>query len=139
MLAQSPGTSLRAWPSVHTRQVKPGGVFKEFALTLRSSRGPTKAGRAPQRWYCPFRAASLCGPLSSNVRPHESTLLSYRSMFKLLGALLACYVAYAVLSGEVLAKAGAGSRSVQRSESPAYFWLVVFIYAGLSLALIQWF
>jgi hypothetical protein len=60
-------------------------------------------------------------------------------MFKLLGALLACYVAYAAFAGEVFAKAGAGSRTVQRSESPAYFWAVVVVYAGLSLALILWF
>ncbi len=60
-------------------------------------------------------------------------------MFKVLGALLACYVVYAVLSGRVVAKAGAGSRSVERAESPSYFWAVIVVYAGLSAALVLWF
>jgi len=60
-------------------------------------------------------------------------------MFKFLGVLLACYVVYAALSGRVYAKAGAGSRSVERSEAPSYFWAVVAVYAGLSLALVLWF
>lgn len=60
-------------------------------------------------------------------------------MFKLLGVLLACYAVFAALSGSVFAKAGAGSRSIRRSESPAHFWTVVTIYAGLSVALLLWF
>lgn len=60
-------------------------------------------------------------------------------MFKFLGAALACYVAYAALSGSVIAKAGAGSRSVERRDSPVYFWAVVAVYAALSVALLFWF
>ena len=40
---------------------------KHARLTLRSS-GPTRAGRATLFLHCPLRAASPCGPLSSNVR-----------------------------------------------------------------------
>ncbi|HEU4459234.1 MAG TPA: hypothetical protein VFR90_08950 [Methylibium sp.] len=57
-------------------------------------------------------------------------------MFELLGALLACYVAHAIWRGRVAAKAGAGSRAVLRAETPGYFWTVIAIYAGLSLALL---
>ena len=57
------------------------------------------------------------------------------SMFKVLGAVLALYVCYCVFNGRVVAKAGAGSREVLRDEAPLYFWMVVAIYAGLSLAL----
>lgn len=56
-------------------------------------------------------------------------------MFKLLGAVLAVYVCHAVVTGRVIAKAGAGSRQVLRDESPGYYWTVIAIYAGLSLAL----
>lgn len=57
-------------------------------------------------------------------------------MFKLIGTLLVLYVCFAVASGRVLAKAGAGSREVLREESPGYFWTVIAIYAGLSVALV---
>jgi muconolactone delta-isomerase len=57
-------------------------------------------------------------------------------MFKAIGFLLAVYVCYAVVVGRVVAKAGASAREVQREESPGYFWVVVGIYAGLSLALV---
>ena len=57
-------------------------------------------------------------------------------MFKPLGAALAVYVAYAAVSGRVWAKAGPGSREVLREQTPGYFWVVVAIYAGLSLALL---
>jgi len=56
-------------------------------------------------------------------------------VFKLLGAVLAVYVCHAVVTGRVIAKAGAGSREVLRDESPGYYWTVIAIYAGLSLAL----
>jgi hypothetical protein len=57
-------------------------------------------------------------------------------MFKFLGALLAAYVCYCVYTGRVVAKAGPGSREVLREESPRYFWTIIVIYAGLSIALI---
>ena len=57
-------------------------------------------------------------------------------MFKALGVLVALYVVYAVVQGEVYAKSGAWGRRVTRADSPEYFWVVIAIYAGLSLALI---
>ncbi|HEX7113129.1 MAG TPA: hypothetical protein VF216_11855 [Mizugakiibacter sp.] len=56
-------------------------------------------------------------------------------MFKLLGALLAIYVIYAIVRGEVYAKAGARGRVVSRAESPEYFWVMIACYIGLSVAL----
>lgn len=57
-------------------------------------------------------------------------------MFKFLGALVALYTMHAATRGEVVAKAGPGSRTVVRGESPRYFWCVIVIYAGLALAMI---
>jgi len=60
-------------------------------------------------------------------------------MFKMLGFLLALYAVYAALKGEVYAKSGAWGRTVSRDGSPEYFWLVIAIYAGLSVALLTLF
>jgi len=57
-------------------------------------------------------------------------------MFTILGILVALYTAYAVIKGEVYAKSGPWGRTVSRLDSPAYFWVVIVIYAGLSIALI---
>lgn len=57
------------------------------------------------------------------------------TVFKLLGAMLALYTAIAIMTGQVFAKSGPGGRTVSRQESPEYFWIVIVIYAGLSLAL----
>jgi hypothetical protein len=57
-------------------------------------------------------------------------------MFKFLGAALAVYVCYAAVSGSVYAKSGISGRRVLREESPGYFWVVIAIYVGLSLALV---
>lgn len=57
-------------------------------------------------------------------------------MFKMLGLLVGLYTLYATLKGEVYAKDGTSGRVVSRLESPEYFWVVIAIYAGLSLALI---
>jgi hypothetical protein len=56
-------------------------------------------------------------------------------MFKLLGVLVAAYTIRAVVRGEVYAKSGVWGRIVCRSASPEYFWIVITIYAALSLAL----
>lgn len=56
-------------------------------------------------------------------------------MFKVLGVLLAFYVVYAVTSGQVYAKSGPGGRMVTKLASPRYFWIVIAIYAALSIAL----
>ncbi len=58
------------------------------------------------------------------------------SAFELLGVLVAGYVLHAVLSGEVFAKSGVWGRTVSRADSPTYYWAVVSVYAGLSLALL---
>ena len=60
-------------------------------------------------------------------------------MFKVLGVVLALYVAYAAITGEVIAKSGPGMRRVRRVESTRYFWTVIAIYAALALAMIVWF
>ncbi|MGB7930687.1 MAG: hypothetical protein WCH04_00425 [Gammaproteobacteria bacterium] len=57
-------------------------------------------------------------------------------MFKLLGILVGLYTLYAAINGEVYAKSGAWGRTVLRVKSPEYFWVVIAIYAGLSIALI---
>ena len=56
-------------------------------------------------------------------------------MFKMLGLILGLYTLYAVVTGEVYAKSGTWGRTVSRAESPEYFWVVIFIYASLALAL----
>lgn len=56
-------------------------------------------------------------------------------MFKTLGILLAAYTAYAVFAGKVYAKSGPGGRAIARHDSPLYFWIVIAIYAALSVAL----
>lgn len=57
-------------------------------------------------------------------------------MFKALGILLVAYTAFAVVRGEVYAKAGAGGRAVRRADSAAYFWTVVGVYGALAVALL---
>ncbi|HLU07908.1 MAG TPA: hypothetical protein VKZ91_15220 [Woeseiaceae bacterium] len=60
-------------------------------------------------------------------------------MFKLIGAFVCLYTIYAAVAGRVVAKSGPWARIVSRQDSPEYFWLVIVIYAGLSIALIVWF
>ncbi|MGR9087025.1 MAG: hypothetical protein ACU841_08130 [Gammaproteobacteria bacterium] len=57
-------------------------------------------------------------------------------MFKLLGILVALYTFQSIHKGEVFAKSGLWGRTVSKSNSPGYFWLVIAIYAGLSAALL---
>ena len=57
-------------------------------------------------------------------------------MFKMLGVLVGLYTLYAAMNGKVYAKSGAWGRTVSRVDSPEYFWVVIAIYAGLSVALI---
>ena len=57
-------------------------------------------------------------------------------MFKVIGVVLAVYVCYAIVNGSVYAKSGPSGHSVVRGESPGYFWVVIAIYAALSLALV---
>lgn len=57
-------------------------------------------------------------------------------MFKLLGILVGLYALYSAVHGRVHAKSGMSGRTICRSDSPEYFWVVVAIYACLSLALL---
>jgi hypothetical protein len=57
-------------------------------------------------------------------------------MFTAIGIALAAYTMYCVRSGRVYARSGAWGRTVTRQDSPWYFWAVVSIYAGLSVALV---
>lgn len=57
-------------------------------------------------------------------------------MFKILGILVGFYTLYAAITGEVYEKSGAWGRTVSKADSPEYFWVVIAIYAGLSVALI---
>lgn len=60
-------------------------------------------------------------------------------MFDVMGIGVGIYALYAAVTGQVWAKAGPGARRVERSASPAYFWTVIAIYAGLAVALVVWF
>jgi hypothetical protein len=57
-------------------------------------------------------------------------------MFKILGVLVGLYALYAAVDGKVYAKSGAWGRTVSKVKSPEYFWLIIAIYAGLSIALL---
>jgi hypothetical protein len=61
------------------------------------------------------------------------------AMFKVIGAVLAVYVCYAIANGSVYAKSGISGRNILREDSPRYFWSVIAIYAALSLALVTLF
>lgn len=58
-------------------------------------------------------------------------------MFKGLGVLVAIYTIYAVSRGEIFAKSGLWGSTISKTESPKYFWVVVTVYALLSIALIM--
>jgi hypothetical protein len=57
-------------------------------------------------------------------------------MFDLLGALVAAYVAYALIDGSVLAKRGPWGERIERAAEPHRYWVVIAIYAGLAIALV---
>jgi hypothetical protein len=57
-------------------------------------------------------------------------------MFDLLGVLLAAYVVFAVLQGEVVAKRAAWGERIERSAEPERFGTVIAIYGALAAALI---
>ena len=60
-------------------------------------------------------------------------------IFDILGIGVAAYTLVAAATGRVWARSGPGARLVTRDRSPRYFWVVIAIYAGLSVALIAWF
>lgn len=57
-------------------------------------------------------------------------------MFKLLGALLAGYVALCVVRGNVHAKRRAWGETIERTVAPDRFWTVIGIYSALAAALV---
>ena len=56
-------------------------------------------------------------------------------MFKALGIAVFAYVLYAASQGRVYAKSGPWGRVIEREHERTYFWVVIAIYTGLSLAL----
>jgi hypothetical protein len=56
-------------------------------------------------------------------------------MFRLIGALLVLYTLFAAINGEVYAKSGVWGRTIRKADEPTYFWIVIGIYAALSIAL----
>ncbi len=60
-------------------------------------------------------------------------------MFDILGIATGAYTLVAAATGRVWASSGPRARLVTRDKSPSYFWVVITIYAGLSIALIAYF
>ncbi|HZD54493.1 MAG TPA: hypothetical protein VE175_15705 [Woeseiaceae bacterium] len=57
----------------------------------------------------------------------------------MLGILVGLYAIYSAVTGKVYAKSGPGGRTVSRTETPEYFWVVIVVYACLSAALLLYF
>jgi hypothetical protein len=57
-------------------------------------------------------------------------------MFKLIGAVLALYIAQSLSRGEVLVKRGWRGERILRDESPGGFWLAITVYGLLCMALL---
>ncbi len=57
-------------------------------------------------------------------------------IFKALGIILVIYTVFAANAGSVYAKRGVMGHSVEREDSPTYFWLVIGCYAALAIALL---
>jgi hypothetical protein len=58
-------------------------------------------------------------------------------MFKLLGIMVAVYTLWAAYDGKVYAKSGGfrWARVIIKEAEPRYFWVVIAVYGGLSVAL----
>ena len=56
-------------------------------------------------------------------------------LFQVIGAFVALYTLYAALKGEVYARSGVKGGFVSRRERPTYFWTLIVVYSGLSVAL----
>lgn len=57
------------------------------------------------------------------------------TLWQALGGAVGLYTLYAAIRGRVFAKQGPWGRTIERAESPGYFWAVIAVYAGLSVAL----
>jgi hypothetical protein len=60
-------------------------------------------------------------------------------LFRVLGVLLGCYVAYGLATGAVYAKSGVFGRTFQRDADGLGYWSAIGAYALLSVALLFWF
>ena len=58
------------------------------------------------------------------------------TLIQIIGVAVGAYAIYAASVGRALGGANISPRFVSRSIEPAYFWVLVAIYAGLSMALI---
>jgi hypothetical protein len=56
-------------------------------------------------------------------------------IFRLLAVLVACYVAFGLVTGEVYAKSGVWGRSFRRDEGGLGYWSAIGAYALLALML----
>ena len=56
--------------------------------------------------------------------------------FQILGIVLALYTASAAVRGEVFTASGARGKTVTRDQTPRYFWIVIAIYAVLSVLML---
>ncbi|MBL1141531.1 MAG: hypothetical protein HND53_05800 [Proteobacteria bacterium] len=56
------------------------------------------------------------------------------SAFKGIGVLVFIYTVYCVFKGNVYAKDKASGRTVIRADEPKYYWSIIIIYFGLSIA-----
>jgi hypothetical protein len=54
--------------------------------------------------------------------------------FKGIGILVFLYTFYCLFTGEVYAKDKASGRTVIRADEPGYYWTIIVIYFGLSIA-----
>lgn len=61
------------------------------------------------------------------------------SLFKGIGILVFIYTVYCLFTGEVYAKDGASGRTVIKADEPGYFWTIMVIYLGLSIAVFFFF
>ncbi len=68
--------------------------------------------------------------------PHREAPPEGGLMFPAIGVALAAYTTYSAWTGRVYARSGARGRTVSREKSPVYFWAVIAVYAGLSIALV---
>jgi hypothetical protein len=59
-----------------------------------------------------------------------------KSIFTVLGVLVAAYVAYALAIGAVYAKSGAWGRSYRRDEDALGYWSAIGAYTVLAIMLI---
>jgi hypothetical protein len=60
-------------------------------------------------------------------------------LFRVLGVILGCYVAYGLATGAIYANSGLFARSFRRDEDGLSYWPAIGANSLLSLALLFWF